>query len=433
MAGIAHQLVGRGRDHHLEVEDGLHLADGLAAAVLADGGGQERRVVPHRVVLVLDRHGVDEECAQLHQVGLGQQRHVALDAVRDVLVERLEPDLRGDVLRERAVVGVVAVDVLTDVRLEQVQIHGRLLEIGILHRVGDTAAARVHARVETGDVEVARPVVVVPQDRVVVEAEAGDVESAAPQGKVRVVVGGQRVRDVRGHQAADRMRRRELVRHHRERCDTADVILHAVAPHGGMGRERAERDPLQELPARVAGRGALAVVADRRGQELATPFGKVNLATELCQIAADRVATEVLEVDQVAVAVALRAFNEFGERPAHGKRAEERALAPPFLEIGMPRRRSSYQPVDPRVGVLQTLLGMAGRQRLMRRNDGIDILQQMQHLHGDGARQGHLRARDIRWNDKFPALKVAVAFRRRDEAYRRVLSRGLVRAWATSA
>ncbi len=140
-----------------------------------------------------------------------------------------------------------------------------------------------------------------------------------------MVVRRQRIRDVGRQQAAQRVCRRELMGQHGERCDAADVILHAVTPHRGVRRERAQRNPLQELPAGVPGRGPLAVVVNGGGQERAALFREVDLAAQLREAVAHRIAAQVLEIDQIvvaAVAATSRALDELCEGAADRQRAE---------------------------------------------------------------------------------------------------------------
>lgn len=111
MGEVVQQAVGGARDQELEVEDALHLAEGLWTSVGGHRGGQEHRVVPQGVLLVLDGDGVDEARAEADKALLGKRRHERADAPEKRAVELVEPRPNARISVQGLLVGVVVVDV----------------------------------------------------------------------------------------------------------------------------------------------------------------------------------------------------------------------------------------------------------------------------------------------------------------------------------
>src|SRR5262247_2622473 len=95
------------------------------------------------------------------------------------------------------------------------------------------------------------------------------------------------------------MRWRQTLRHHCNRRETCDVILHAVSPDSRVRRETAKRNAFEKLPLCVAGRERLIVVLDAGNAQLIVTLHEMDLAAEPGEPITNGIAAQVLQVDRI--------------------------------------------------------------------------------------------------------------------------------------
>src|SRR5262249_37470266 len=120
------------------------------------------------------------------------------NAVRQIVIQSIEPYQRRDVGLQVAVCCIVVIDVFTNVSFEEREIHQRLVPIWILELRRNPALSDIRAWIEAIDCEVSGAVIVIPEDGFVRKAEPRHIEAATAQGQVRMKVCRYRLRDMRG-------------------------------------------------------------------------------------------------------------------------------------------------------------------------------------------------------------------------------------------